>query len=116
MSTNKPLVERLLNTRNNVFRYYHKERNINMLYHYDRYWGIFTRPSVSSAVDNIVGYGYSGHQDTLNDIHNRTYKASDHCQQVHMSYHVSMTILNVESIHASFSHKQQTKCTVALDF
>lgn len=45
-----------------------------MKYTYDRYWGIFTRPSVASNIENIVGYGYSGNASALNDIHKQNLK------------------------------------------
>ena len=40
-----------------------------MKYTYTRYWGIFTAPGEAPGASKLVGYGYSGHQDALNDIH-----------------------------------------------
>ncbi|MDR3392467.1 MAG: DUF2778 domain-containing protein [Sulfuriferula sp.] len=44
-----------------------------MKYYYSRYWGILSTgdPEVANSTHDVgfVGMGYSGHQDSLNDIH-----------------------------------------------
>jgi hypothetical protein len=47
---------------------WNKER-WRMKYTFDRYWGVFTVATSVPGKSTIVAYGYSGHQDCLNDIH-----------------------------------------------